>query len=85
MGQGAMEKGDDVLAEVRERSYKFMQISFSLLSLAAIAAGLAVHFFAPELGLSEEQPAAVANSFLFMGVAYVLTLFAWDSLLKPDN
>jgi hypothetical protein len=62
-----------------------MQLAFSSLSLAAIGAGLAVHYYAPELGLSEEQPAAVANSFLFMGVAYMLTLFAWDSILKPGN
>ena len=80
-----MNEDDDILEETRARSYRFMQISFSSLSLAAIAAGLAVHLFAPELGLTDDQPAAIANSFLFMGAAYTLTLFAWDSILKPSD
>ena len=80
-----MSEDDEALSEVRARSYTFMQVAFSFLSLAASGAGLAVHHFAPELGLSEDQPAAIANSFLFMGIAYGLTLFAWDSILKPGD
>ena len=75
----------EILRETRARSYRLMQIAFSFLSLAAIAAGLAVHCFAPELGLTEEQPTAIANSFLFMGAAYMLTLFVWDSFMKPGS
>jgi hypothetical protein len=70
----------EILAALRERSRRAVLCIFSLLSLLALAAGVAVHSFPASLGLAHENPEAIAHCFLFMGTSYALTMILWDWL-----
>ena len=76
--------GDEILLKLRERSRRFMQMTFAGLAILTLSAGLAVHHYAPGLGLAEEDPAAIANCFLSMALSYAATIFVWEWLFDPD-
>ena len=75
----------EIIAALREQSQRKMQMIFTALALAALAAGIAVHLFGGELAFFQDQPEPIANCFLFMGVAYAMTVFLWDRLLASQS
>ena len=75
----------DIIVALREQSRRKMQMIFTALSLGALAAGIAVHLFGGALAFFQDQPEPIANCFLFMGVAYAMTVFLWDRLLAPQS
>lgn len=73
------------MAEARERSRRAVHIIFVILAFSALAIGLSVHHWPDALGLPSGDAETVARGFLYMGSAYVATLFAWDWLLGEPS
>ena len=75
---------DKIISVLRHRSQRVMQTTFAWLAILALAAGLAVKYYAPELDLAQEEPEAIANCFLCMAISYAATIFIWDWLFDPQ-
>ena len=71
---------DEIIMAIREQSHRRIQTAFAFLAIFSVAAGLAVHQYAAELGLADADPDAVAASLLCMGACYVATMLVWDWL-----
>lgn len=76
---------DEILATVRARSRRAVHLIFVVLAFSTLAIGLAVHHMPDALGLPASDAETVARGFLYMGSAYVATLFAWDWLLSEPS
>lgn len=75
-----MDYENQTLAEVRDRARRNVHWTFALIALAALAAALAAHHAPDALMLPPEESDGIAKGFLFLGTAYVLTLYVWDWL-----
>jgi hypothetical protein len=72
---------DGVLGEVhaeRRRSVRTVQVLFAMLSLAMLAVGLAINWFAARTGLPREITDAAAFGMLLAAVAHATALWLWD-------
>lgn len=76
---------DEIMARVRERSRKAVHVIFAVLAFSSLAIGLGLHHWPDVVGLPGTDGETVARSFLYMGAAYVATLFAWDWLLAEPS
>jgi hypothetical protein len=72
------------LRDLRVRSQKFIQSVFGFFALVFLALGLVVHHAPDALGFSGELLPDIAQSFLFMGVGYTVTLLLWEWLHRGD-
>lgn len=63
---------------VRQRSSKAMQVTFAVLSLAMLATGLAINWFAAQAGLNRDVVDAAAFAMLLAAVAHASALWLWD-------
>ena len=61
----------------RLRSGRTMQMVFASLSLAMLAIGFAVNWFAADAGLSREMTDVVAFGMLLAAVAHAAALWLW--------
>lgn len=79
-----MESEGEILAEMRSRSRLAVHQVFATLTVAALALGLTAHHAPGVLLLPAEEANGIANGFLYMGAAYVATLFAWDWIVGAE-
>jgi predicted anti-sigma-YlaC factor YlaD len=61
----------------RRRSRRTVQITFAVLSLTMLLLGLAINWFAVQVGLSHDIVNAAAFGMLLAGVAHALALWLW--------
>jgi hypothetical protein len=76
---------DEIILALRDRSRRMMQTTFGVLGSLAIGIALAVRHYAPDLGIENLEPEAVANCFLCMGICYTATLFVWEWLFDDET
>ena len=80
------EDGDkEIMGVLRAQAKRFAQTVIAGLAIVSIAAALAVHHYAPELGLADTEPEAIARCFLSMGISYIATLLVWDWLFAESR
>jgi hypothetical protein len=65
----------------RERSSRFIKITFGILTLACLALGLLVTRFAP-LGLPRDTAEPLAMALLWAAIAATGVLYLWDHVYK---
>ncbi len=70
----------EVLAE-RQRSVRTMQVTFAVMSLAMLALGLAINWFAVQAGVAREIVDVAAFAMLLAAVAHAAALWLWDRTL----
>lgn len=74
-----------IIAELRERSRRFVQTVFAAFALLFASLALAARS-APELfSLPASDMPRIATAFLFLASAYALTLFIWDWLFHSPT
>lgn len=66
------------IEDQRRRSARAMQITFAVLSLAMLAAGLAINWFVAQAGLNRDVVDAAAFAMLLAAVAHASALWLWD-------
>ena len=70
--------GSASIEDRRQRSSKAIQITFAMLSLAMLTAGLAINWFAAQAGLNREVVDVAAFAMLLAAVAHASVLWLWD-------
>ncbi|MEQ1577456.1 MAG: hypothetical protein ABL894_07375 [Hyphomicrobium sp.] len=74
-----------IIAEVRERSRRFVQSVFACFALLFAALALAAHSTPGMFALPAGEMPRIAMAFLFLSSAYTLTLFVWDWLFGTSS
>lgn len=75
----------DIVAEVRERSRRFVQSVFGGFALLFAVLALAAHNAPSIFTLPASEMPRIATAFLFLSSAYTLTIFVWDWLFTSKN
>ncbi len=76
---------DEVLAHVRLRSHKFVQIVFCGFTLLFTVLALTAHHAPELLALADAEPRRIADTFLVLAAAYALCLFVWERIYAPRD
>lgn len=80
-----MAQSDDrVLMAIRARVRRKIHTIFAALAFATLALAVVTHITPGFAGLGLETQGAVADAFLFLGVANALTMHVWDYLFWND-
>jgi hypothetical protein len=69
---------DAALAAMRRTSSKIVQVTFAVISLVALAMGLAINWFAASVELTTEMVEIAAFGMLLTAVAHALALCLWE-------
>lgn len=76
---------DDVIAEVRLRSQKFVQIVFCGFTVLFAVLAVVAHHWPEFLALADAQPRRIADTFLVLAAAYAVCLFIWERIYAVRN
>ncbi|MBA4132477.1 MAG: hypothetical protein C0519_13770 [Hyphomicrobium sp.] len=76
---------DDVLADARLRSHKFVQIVFCFFTVLFAGLALTAHHAPELLALADAEPRRIADTFLVLAAAYALCLFVWERIYSAKD
>jgi len=71
---------DELIADMRLRSHKFVQIVFCGFTVLFAGLALVAHHAPDMLALADAQPRRIADTFLVLAAAYALCLFVWERI-----
>ena len=84
-----IDEDDEIIAEVRLRSQRFVQVVFCAFTLVFSGLALVAHHSPEWLALIDGEPRQIADTFLVLAAGYVVCLFAWEHLYatgdRPDE
>jgi hypothetical protein len=84
MGGGVMDKfiSRETIARERERSRRFVKITFGVVAIVSVALGLLFISLAQPLGIPHETARPVAIALLWTAITYTCVLCTWDRIFK---
>ena len=74
--------GYEAIELERERSSRFVKITFGSMALVSLALGLLVTAFADSFGISAETARSIATGFLCTAIADTVVLYIWDRIFN---
>jgi flagellar biosynthesis protein FlhB len=71
---------DEIIAAVRLRSQRFVQIVFCAFTVLFAALALIAHHAPEMIHLADAEPRQIADTFLVLAAAYAVCLFVWEKI-----
>ncbi|MGE5267316.1 MAG: hypothetical protein ACM3L9_08120 [Deltaproteobacteria bacterium] len=75
----------DIIAEMRLRSQRFVQVVFAAFTLGFTALALVAHHAPHVLALSGDEPEKIARTFLCLAAGYAVCLLVWERIYVVRN
>jgi hypothetical protein len=72
----------EIVDAERERSSRFVKITFGVMALVCLALGLMVVGFAPPLGIPHDTAQPIAMALLFTAITATGVLYIWDRIFQ---
>ena len=72
----------EIIDAERERSSRFVKITFGVMALVCLALGLLVVQFALPLGIPHDTARPIAMALLCTAIAETSVLYIWDRIFK---
>jgi hypothetical protein len=72
----------EIIDAERERSSRFVKITFGVMALVCLALGLLVVGFAPPLGIPHDTARPIAMALLCTAITATAVLYVWDRIFK---
>lgn len=71
---------DEIIAAVRLRSQRFVQVVFCTFTVLFAGLALVAHHSPEVINLADAEPRQIADTFLVLAAAYAVCLFVWEKI-----